>query len=458
MPQRTSFTSRLPEASPEVLIIGAGLSGLSCARALQAAGLEPGTSVVVLDGAPDIGGRVQTDVHEGFLLDRGFQVFLESYTEPKRLISPQAYAALKLKPFLPGALSWFNGKFHSVHDPRRMPWMALSTLMSPVGGFADKWRVLRDAPDWQACAPKDGIAPPFNEDDVPPGASSTKRVNPWRPMHSLFDAYSEAMRTRFWQPFLGGIMLDAGLSGPAWFAAYTLQMMQRGRVCLPEAGIAQIPQAIAAPLPPNAIVLGAGVASLDPALKQVTLTTGQTLQATRAIVLATSWQERARLFPLNHEAPSFNATTCFYFAASAAPLDEPVLVLNGSGQGVINSLCVPSLISSQYAPSGQTLISVSVIGQPEGRALGDLEQQVRTELAGWFGSQVKGWQALRHYRIPYALPRMNPDYATGEARFLLAPGLFACGDYMASPSMQGALASGRLCAKAVLRALGKSPV
>ncbi len=80
---------------PDVLIVGAGLSGLSCALWLH----EGGLSVLVLEASDGIGGGVRTDEVEGFLLDRGFQVFLMAYPEAQRVLD---YGALDFKPFYPG--------------------------------------------------------------------------------------------------------------------------------------------------------------------------------------------------------------------------------------------------------------------------------------------------------------------------------------------------------------------
>ena len=96
--------------SDPVTIIGAGLAGLSCARELKTHGVE----CVVLEASDGVGGRVRTDSYEGFLLDRGFQVLLTAYPECRRLLN---YEALKLKPFYPGAMVRFEGKFHHLADP-----------------------------------------------------------------------------------------------------------------------------------------------------------------------------------------------------------------------------------------------------------------------------------------------------------------------------------------------------
>ena len=124
----------------DVLIVGAGLSGLSCARKLQ----QQGIRCLVLEASDAIGGRIRTDTVDGFRLDRGFQVFLTSYPEAKSILD---YEALDLKAFLPGALVRFRGRFHELTDPWRRPLSAIRSLFSPIGSFADKLRVASFAQD-----------------------------------------------------------------------------------------------------------------------------------------------------------------------------------------------------------------------------------------------------------------------------------------------------------------------
>ena len=98
----------------DVIIIGAGLAGLSCARVLHQAGVP----YVLLEASDGVGGRVRTDLVEGFRLDRGFQVLQTAYPEARRVLD---YPALDLKPFYPGALVFYDGRLHRVGDPLRQP-------------------------------------------------------------------------------------------------------------------------------------------------------------------------------------------------------------------------------------------------------------------------------------------------------------------------------------------------
>ena len=121
---------------PEVVVIGGGLSGLVCGLRLQ----ESGIDVEVLEASDAVGGRVRTDRVDGFLLDRGFQVLLDSYPEARHWLDTQA---LGLRPFHPGCLIHRDGRFIRLEDPFRNPSRAFPSIVSPVGSFADKLRVAR---------------------------------------------------------------------------------------------------------------------------------------------------------------------------------------------------------------------------------------------------------------------------------------------------------------------------
>jgi phytoene dehydrogenase-like protein len=139
-----------------------------------------------------------------------------------------------------------------------------------------------------------------------------------------------------------------------------------------------------------------------------------------------------------------------YYAAANSPIDAPMLVLNGDGTGPINNLCVPSDVAPAYAPAGQALISVVVVGSP---ATTDdaLEQRVRQQLTDWFGPPVELWDHLRTQRIPYALPEQRPPFLSPPRRPVRRrAGLYVCGDHRRTASLNGALAAGRAAADAVL--------
>ena len=122
----------------EVVVVGAGLAGLSCARHL----MNRSVSFIILEADDRIGGRLKTDVLDGFLLNHGFQVLQTAYPEARRQLD---YHRLELKPFAPGAIIRVAGKFMRVSDPRRRPRDIWSSLTAPIGTFTDRLRMIRMA-------------------------------------------------------------------------------------------------------------------------------------------------------------------------------------------------------------------------------------------------------------------------------------------------------------------------
>jgi len=411
---------------PEVLIIGGGLAGLCCARYL----VRSGRIVLVLEAGDTVGGRVRTESRQGFLLDRGFQVLLTAYPECRAVLD---YDALSLSTFEPGALVWLGGRFTRVLDPVRRPGRAPFTIFAPVGSFTDKLRILSLRQRVMAGEAADLLSRP---------ATSTRQA--------LEEAgFSARMIDRFFRPFYGGIFLEGELSTSSRKFDYVFRMFSEGLAALPAAGMGAIPAQIADGLPPGSVRTGARVEGVGEG--QVYLAGGEGLRA-RAVVVATDGAEARRLVGLDSPG-AFHGTTCLYFAAEKAPLDEPLLVLNGEASGPVNNLAVPSNVAPTYAPPGASLISATVLGV-SGEEGGRLEGAVRDQLRGWFGPEVSLWQHLETVRIPHALPALPPEVDPVERPATLADGLFVCGDHMSSASLQGAMLSGRRAAEAVESFLG----
>ncbi len=419
----------------DVIIIGGGLAGLSCAKHMVSHGL----SCRLLEASDQVGGRVRTDAVEGFLLDRGFQVFLTAYPEAEAILN---YEALALRSFNPGALIRSNGKFHRLADPFRQPNHALATALSPVATLADKLRIARFRSDMQR------------------GDLEALYVRPGQSTMDLLRGrgFSTKVIERFFKPFLGGIFLEPELQTSSRMGEFVFRMFGQGDAALPEVGMGAIPQQLADALPGEVIRTSCRVVQLEtgPTDSRVVLESGEEL-ASRAVVIATESPSARNLLGESVEfAPA--ADPCgvcnLYFAADTPPLNEPTLVLNGDGpeSGPINNLAVPSLVSPRYAPAGKSLVSVAVLGATLDES--NLLDRVVQQLIGWFGPVVSSWRHLKTYQIPYALPSQIPPALDPVARpAQVHEGVYIAGDHCDTASINGAFASGRRAAEAVLHDL-----
>jgi phytoene dehydrogenase-like protein len=415
----------------EVIIIGAGMAGLCCARRL----VESGVRVTVLEASDRVGGRVRTDLVEGFRLDRGFQVFLTAYPEARRVLD---FEALDLRPFYAGSLVRVGTQWHRMADPWREPLEALRSLRNPVGSAWDKVKT-----GWLSLRLNAGNAlPPNRQAEVPT-------------LTYLRQRFSPEMVERFFRPFLAGVLLDRELAaGSRWFE-WLFRMLGTGQTTVPALGMEEIPRQIAEALPRGTVRRECPVQSVLTDRQQVRLTDGTMMQA-RAVVVAVEGHAAARLVGPLAEEMEFREVRSWWFAARAPSQPQGVLYLNGNGTGPINNACWLSNVSRDYAPAGQALLNVTTLPGMEGW---DEEAAVRQQLRDWFGPITDDWRLLREELIRGAVPvpaQLSPRFEGRPSR--LAPGLFICGDHHATASLNGAMVSGRRAAEAVLEEFAATPL
>lgn len=408
--------------NPDVIVVGAGLAGLACARVLS----EAKVKVRVLEASDSAGGRVRTDAVDGFLLDRGFQVFLTAYPEASAVLDCEA---LGLRAFTPGAKVWLGGRLHTIADPWRKPLKAVAHALNPVGSLADKLNV--------AELRQQALAGTVEELWHRPQRTSLEYLRRLE--------FSERMIDAFFRPFFGGIFLERELETSSRFLEFVFRMFATGATAVPARGMGALSAQLAERLPLNTVRYSAPVS--DVWGHRVRLASGETVESS-AVVVATDAPSATGLL-LGMPAPRTRWVTCLYFAAPEPPVEGPWLVLDGEGVGPVNNLAVMSEVAPSYAPAGQALVSVSVLGEPA--APETLEARVREQLTGWFGGAVAGWRHLRSYVLPHALPAMTTEALAEPHRPVrLSPGLYVCGDHRDSASIEGALVSGRRAAEALL--------
>ena len=405
----------------EVVVVGAGLAGLACARSLAAAGRD----VVVIEAQNGVGGRVRSDVVDGYVLDRGFQVLLTGYPILPRYVDLDT---LDLQFLSPGVTIRQGDRFVRLADPLREPSSVFSALR--VATPTDLVKLLA----WR------------RELLVGDGSRLTTRSN-----ISTADAlrergFSEGLIRDFFAPFVAGTFFDTDLSTSRRLTDLVFRCFFTGGVAVPRGGMQQLADAVAAPLG-DRVRLGAVVTEVRNGIVE---TSDGPLVADEVVVATEAPVARRLLGAEEISTAERSATTCWY-ATDASPVEGPDLVLDPGGD-VVTTVVPMSRVSSAYAPSGRDLLAVAGPGLADDATAYDAS--VRVLLRTWWGSRVDDWDLLRMDRIPHAQPRMDvADLVSVRRPVRLPSGVVVCGDHRDTASIQGALVSGRRAATAVLASL-----
>ena len=452
----------------DVVIVGAGMSGLSCAKSLDNS--DESIRISILEATDGVGGRVRSDVtSDGFVLDRGFQIFLQGYEELKEILD---YDKLALCDFYAGAAVLFQGQYHKVADPLRHPVDGLLSLVNPIGSVVDKVLVgiLR-------------LASFLTSTDV----ILTKEESTI--MEKLVSyGFSNRMIDSFFRPFLGGIFFDTDLRTSSRLLEFIFKVLASGSNSLPRHGMSSVPKQLVNAMSNQVeIYLNAkvenvkvahSVTSRSPQQEEnqsvgddnedrlssfpvvITLENGNTIRAKKCIIATEGGYQCEKILGKDavQSSPSHPGqavgTICLYFSLSEQflPSTDPILYLNGEGSGIINNMCFPSTVTESYAPTGQHLASVSLVGNYTEFSDDELVRKVQEELSlQWFpASIVSEWKFIRLYRIPYAQPSQTVPTLMKRPVTLMKDRLYVCGDHRDSATLEGACLSGVRAAKEVI--------
>jgi len=383
--------------SAEVLIVGAGLAGLSAALSLQAAGKD----VLVVESSDRAGGRVASDLIDGFICDRGFQLInarypaLEELDVIKELDFIQAPRVIEVS---------LGEKRHPIGDPRQAPWTVLNR---ETGSISEKIALLR-----------------FIAGKAKPGQSIAEALR------NTGTCYDRVLR-----PFLQGVFLTDPENVDAVYGRTIVKSFVNGQPGVPSKGVGELPKALAKRV--ENIVYNAQVERIE---KKSVKTNNGTYTAEK-ILIATDATTATQLLGLT-EVPRMAGCITWYHATSHNPSGTGYLVVDGQRRGPIINTVVISDISKNYAPTGQNLISTTT-------DLNVTESDVRRHLAILWGTSTHGWQFIAKYEIPAALPIHNVGRALSQG-MKINDHHFVAGDHRTVPSQQGALFSGRLAAQLIL--------
>jgi phytoene dehydrogenase-like protein len=381
------------------VVIGAGLAGLSAALTLQ----EAGHAVTVIDGADRAGGRIATDVIDGFILDRGFQLINLNYPEVKRL-GLVTELDFRIAPRTVGVCIGNNRVV--IGDPRQA---SLSAFSSKTGTLRQKISFLKYL----------ASKPAFGEDV----------------QSHLLRCGTGGLYHKVLRPFLQGVFLTDPSQVSAVVGRELIGSFISGKSGIPADGVGSFSQTLAKRIIDLRLntqveeIRGNGI-----------LTNQGEITATK-IILATDLTTAAQLLNADQVTPLIRSTTWYHVAADA-PSDSAELILDADHRGpVVNSLVISNL-SKSYAPAGQNLISSTTITHAS-------ESEVRRHLALMWGSSTENWRLIAKYEINSALPLFAPGKASAKSS-KFSDAIYLAGDYLSAPSQNGALASGRLAAQELM--------
>ena len=381
----------------EVLIVGAGLAGLSAAIHLEAAGVE----VTVIESSDRAGGRVASDVIDGFICDRGFQLINARYPALQELDVVKELDFIEAPRVIEVSL---EDRRHAIGDPRQAPWTALDKA---TGTISEKFALLRFI-----------------------AGKATAGQSIGQALRNTGTCYERVLR-----PFLQGVFLTDPDNVDALYGHSIIKSFVNGRPGVPRNGVGELSQALARRV--SNMIYNTRVDGLD--LTSVNTNNGS--YTADKILIATDATTATQLLGLT-EVPRMAGCITWYHAVAQNPSGTGRLVVDGQKRGPIINSVVMSDISSNYAPQNQHLVSTTT-------DLNVTESDVRRHLAIVWGASTHQWQFIAKYEIPAALPIHNVGRALSQS-MKLNDHHFVAGDHRTVPSQQGALFSGRLAAQLIL--------
>jgi protoporphyrinogen oxidase len=410
----------------KVYIIGAGISGLVAAYELEAVGYRP----TILEASGSIGGRVKTDLKDGYLLDRGFQIFLTGYPEAKRYLN---YDTLNLK-YFDGDMVILrtDGTLH-VTDPLKNPAGIISMAFSRVGNIKDKLKLLQLVANVMRKSDEEI----FSQPDV-----STEEF-------FLAKGFSPEIIFNFLNPLYRGIFLEEKLNTSSNMFEWVLKMFSKGKSAVPELGMQEIPNQIYSRLKNTEVRLNTKVTNIDGNNISIENSDGVTADeiicACDPTFLSGDLKDR---YTQNHQI-RYNKVTNIYYAIQRSFIAQPIIGLVPGENFLINNLHFPTDVSTAYSTTGKALLSVTIVKDVGG--FSDLEDRVAKELQQLSGIDSIYFEHIHTYKIDKALPVIaSPKHDLIPTMGNLGPNFHLAGDHLVNASLNGAMISGRRAAESII--------
>ena len=406
----------------KIHIIGAGISGLIAAKTLEENGYKP----TIIEATDSVGGRVKTDIVNGYQLDHGFQVLLTAYPKAKDHLN---YKNLNLQPFLPGACIYSNGNRQSIGDPMRNLSLLIPTLLASVGSLSDKFKILK----LNLQLKKKPIQDIFK-------SKSTTTLD-------YLDAqgFSSKIINQFFKPFFSGIFLEPDLNTSSRMFEFVYKMFGEGQTVLPKSGIAAIPNQLKDQLKHTDFHFNTKVKTVND--DHLVLDGGEVIKTHFTIIATTA---NNLVSNLNNQKTDWKSCYNLYFEVADRKLPKPIIGLVADEDALINNIFFCNSIETESKGQHQ-LLSATVL-KPHSLSEDELVEHVQKELKTYCNIETLAF--LKCYHIKKALPDLEylqNDISPTETQ--LKPTIYLAGDHLLNGSLNAAMVSGERAAQGVIMSL-----
>ncbi len=408
----------------DVIIVGAGLSGLSAALQLQAKDLK----VAIYEANGKVGGRCKSDYIDGYILDKGLHFFQKGFTESKNTFD---YKSLRMEPIYPGVMVQYNNNFHLVTNPIRNIGDVFSMAFLPFMTFRDKIKL--------------GSMLTFLMTSNDEQLQKLQKITTEEFLISR--GFSNKVIEVLFRPLCQAIFFDPSLNTSAYLFTSMMKNFAFEDSLIPAHGIGSVAVQLGERLEENTVHFHSKVKKVFE--DGIELASGEVIHAKKVIVSIPP-QEVEKIFPERKTEVEYTPCTCIYFSSKTSPVKSPILLMNGNKSGRVNHVFVPTTSQPSYAPPGYHLVCVT-LKSFEDKEEDELIDDVLKELIDWFGVKVNDWMHLKTYHIKNALPQIHTKHEIKYTEEI--DGIHFCGDSLSYGSVNNALISGRVTAEAVIQEL-----
>lgn len=406
----------------KIYIIGAGVSGLIAGKVLENNGYHP----TIIEADAKVGGRVQSDELDGFVLDRGFQVLLSAYPAAQLYLD---FKSLNLQELLPGATIFKNGKQQTIGDPLRNFSLLFPTLFSSIGSVGDKLKILK----LNRLLKKKKIAEIFDRKET-------------TTLQYLKDfGFSNTIITNFFKPFFSGIFLEPNLETSSRMFEFVYKMFGNGLAVIPRDGIQAISNQLKNNLNNTEFLFNSPVKKVTN--KEITLEDGSKINTHFTIVAS---EASSLISNLKNQETEWKSCDTLYFETEKRTIQKPLIGLIADENALINNIFYHTSVKNSSKTNNE-LLSVTVV-KSHNYNEEDLVKKATKELADFCG--ITGLKFIKRYEIKKALPKLtNLQYELSSTETQLTSNIFLAGDQLLNGSLNAAIISGERAAQVVIKTL-----